>query len=244
MNFRVLWDQVEGCPYREGQLARLPLRAPGRPLEPAEFDHCLEEGDRRSGRLLYRTECPACRACQPLRVPVTRFQPTRSQRRALAKNADVTLSFGAPVVSRDRLDLYNRHKHERGLSREPALLDATGYRTWLVDSCVDSQEILYRVGGRTIGVSILDLGATSASSVYHYFDPGEGRRSLGVFSVLKEIELAKQLGKTWYYLGYYVEDCRHLRYKAHYVPHQRKVGGEWVDVEALPDGGGDKGPLP
>ena len=84
-----------------------------------------------------------------------------------------------------------------------------------------------QLGDRLIAVSVLDFGARSVSSVYHYFDPDEGHRSLGVYSVVKEIELCASLGLDWYYLGLYVADCDHLNYKADYWPHQRRSKGQW-----------------
>ncbi|MFN7146694.1 MAG: arginyltransferase [Myxococcota bacterium] len=229
MMFRVVWDQLEECPYRDGHTARLPLRMPPRLLTDEELDRALDAGDRRSGRMLYRTRCPACTACEPLRVPVSRFRPTTSQRRALRKNEDVRLEVGPPLASADRVALFNRHKFERGLSRSEEPLSAANYRAWLVDSCVDTRELRYLVGDKLVAVSILDVGRTSASAVYHYFDPDEGRRSLGVYSVLREIQWCAEVGLDWYYLGFYVEDCGHLAYKATYLPHQRRVGGEWVE---------------
>jgi arginine-tRNA-protein transferase len=231
MVFRVVWDQLEDCPYRAGETARLPLRLPARTLTPDEFDLALEQGDRRNGRLLYRTRCPTCAACQPLRVPAARFRPTDSQRRAVRKNPDLRVEIGEPELSDERVALFNRHKSERGLSRSEEPLPAAHYRAWLVDTCVDSREFRYYVGERLVGVSILDVGRTAASSVYHYFDPDEGRRSIGVYSVVREIGWCAEQGLDWYYLGFYVSDCTHLAYKASYFPHQRKVDGAWVDVE-------------
>src|SRR5690349_10675916 len=100
MLFRIVWDQPETCPYREGQVARLPLRLPPRKLSGEEFDRFLEEGDRRSGRMLYRTRCAACSACEPLRVPVAEFKPSRSQRRAWKRNeGEVTLDVVTPSAT-------------------------------------------------------------------------------------------------------------------------------------------------
>jgi arginyl-tRNA--protein-N-Asp/Glu arginylyltransferase len=228
--YRVVWDQLEACPYREGQTARLPLRLPPRLLTPEQLDIALEQGDRRSGRMLYRPTCPSCHACQAIRVPVARFVPSTSQRRVLRKNGEsIEMELGPPELSRDRLELYNRHKQERNLARSEEPLSAVNYRAWLVDSCVDTREVRYRVDGRLIGISILDVGRTSVSSVYHYFDPDESPRSLGVHSVIKEIEWCASLGLEWYYLGLYVEDCSHLSYKASYWPHQRRVDGVWTE---------------
>ena len=232
VQYRVLWDQIEPCPYREGEEARLPLRLPIGPLTPPQFDACLAAGDRRSGRMLYRTRCPSCVGCEPLRVPVAQFRPNKSQRRAWTKNAaEVRLSVGPPVVDEVRLSLFNRHKLERGLSHRGEPLSETAYLSWLVDTCVDTREFAYSIDDRLVAVSILDCGQTSVSSVYHYFDPGESGRSLGVFSAMAELAWAQAQGFTWYYLGFYVSDCQHLKYKADYRPHERRIAGAWVPGE-------------
>lgn len=196
-----------------------------RAMTPEDFDQMLEEGDRRTGRMLYRTNCPDCNACLPLRVPTDRFEPTRSQKRVWRNNEDVELKVGRPALTRERLRLFNRHKLERGLSTQA--LTPENYRSWLSDTCVDTREFQYYVDNRLIGVTIVDLGKTAASSVYHYFDPDESPRSLGTYSVLRELEWCKQQGIPWYYLGFFVEDCSHLVYKANYYPHQRRQDGIW-----------------
>lgn len=216
---------------------QLPLRMPTARLPPDLFDQLLEQGDRRSGPLLYRPSCPACNACEAIRVHVPSFRPTRSQRRAARRNEDVTVERLRPSVSAEHLRLYNRHSRERGLSLREQPATETDYRFFLVETSVDSWEVRYLVGGRLIAVSILDFGDRAVSSVYHYFDPGEARRSMGVFSVLREIELCRELGMEWYYLGLYVEACAHLNYKAEYHPHQRRIGGVWHHFDA-PDAAG------
>jgi arginine-tRNA-protein transferase len=224
---RVVQDEPEACAYREGQVARTPLRYQLRPLDGAAFDRSLAGGDRRVGRMLYRTACPSCRACEPLRIPVAEFWPTRSQRRVLQRNADVTVSTARSSFSEEKLALYNRHKQERGLARGDGALTRSGYEGWLVESCTETVEMVYRVDGRLIGVGVVDLGQRDASSVYFYFDPDEHRRSLGVFSVLMEIAWLKSMGGRHHYLGLYVADCRHLVYKGQYYPHERLHGGRW-----------------
>jgi arginyl-tRNA--protein-N-Asp/Glu arginylyltransferase len=65
------------------------------------------------------------------------------------------------------------------------------------------------------------------SAVYHFYDPDERDRSLGVFSVLMEIEFARQLGVPHYYLGYWVEGAETMHYKANYRPHELWLDGQW-----------------
>ena len=57
------------------------------PRLPGFYPQALEWGFRRSGDLVYRPHCPHCRACVAVRIPVAGFEPDRSQRRCLARNA-------------------------------------------------------------------------------------------------------------------------------------------------------------
>lgn len=231
VRFFVVSNDPEPCPYLPDATMQLPLRMPNARLTPDLFDQLLEQGDRRSGPLLYRPSCPSCDACEAIRVHVPTFQPTRSQRRAARRNDDISVARARPSVSAEHLRLYNRHSRERGLSLREQLATETDYRFFLVETSVDSWELRYSVEGRLLAVSILDFGQRSVSSVYHYFDPDESRRSIGVFSVLREIELCRELGMEWYYLGLYVDGCAHLNYKAEYFPHQRRIGGVWHRFE-------------
>lgn len=230
-------DELEPCPYLDGQVARLPMRWQLERLTGPELDLALDQGDRRVGRMLYRTTCPSCQACQPLRIPVATFTPSRSQRRVQRRNEDLRVEIGPATFSVEKLALYNRHKFERGLARRELPMDRRGYEGWFLRSCTRTVEMRYLDGERLVGLGIVDLGARDASSVYFFFDPDASRRSLGTFSTLCEIEWLARQGGRHHYLGLYVADCRHLAYKASFYPHERRIGGEWSWVEA-PDGGG------
>jgi arginine-tRNA-protein transferase len=230
---RVVQDRFEECVYLPGQVARCPARVPLQRLAPEELDYLLEQGDQRVGGTVFRTECPFCSACEPVRVDVAQFRPSRSQRRVLARNDGIIrVEFGDPSLSRRRVALWNRHRRVRGLLTEHSRRDPVGYREWLVDTCADTREVRYYNTDKLVALSLLDVGRTSANSAYHFFDTRESQRSLGVYSVLHEIAWCAEQGIRWYYLGLWVRDCRALRYKTSYHPHERLIGGEWERFEA------------
>ena len=204
----------------------LPLRWYRGPIDGDDFDALLACADRRVGRTLYRPSCPSCQECKGIRVPIAEFSLSRSQRRVWKKNQDLQIYSGYPVVDKTHLDLFNRHKLERGLSDRPT--SESHYKNWLAVTCTRTVEMRYVLDGRLIGVGILDLGRRDASSVYFYFEPTLEKRSLGVFSVLAEIEWLRSQGYRYYYLGLYVRDCAQLSYKARYKPHERLEGERWV----------------
>ncbi len=226
-NERIVYDGIDACPYLEGERQRTPLRYQFIDMTSSGLDESLSGGDRRVGRMIYRTDCPTCTACEPIRVPTQTFKSSKSQRRILRKNEDVRVVMATASFSTEKLRLFNRHKLERGLSAKERAYTRSGYERWLIESCVDTREFRYMIGDKLIGVSILDFGKQDISSVYFYFDPDYDDRSLGTFSALFEIQWMRAQGMRHYYLGLYVGDCSHLNYKSRYYPHHRLIGGEW-----------------
>ncbi len=222
----VVRDSLEPCAYLEEQTARLPMRWQLVPLLGEGFDASLALGDRRVGKALYRPSCPGCQACEAIRIPVDEFQPSRTQRRVWRRGVErFTVELGKPLVTREHLRLFNRHKRERGLARREGGMSARAYAGWLVETCAESRELRYRVDGELAAVAIVDLGSRDASAVYTFFDPALEALSPGVFSVLWQLDWARREGLRFLYLGLYVERNRHMVYKARYRPHERLVPG-------------------
>jgi arginyl-tRNA--protein-N-Asp/Glu arginylyltransferase len=233
----VVHDALDACSYLPERVARVPLRYPaGGFIAPQDFDERLAQGDRRSGLFLYRMACPQCRACEPIRVEVSEFRPNQTQRRVLRKGAAlIDASIGEPGVSAERVALYNAHRFGRGLAKSDRLSDAADYASFLVESCCQTFEIQYRLqsdaAAPLVGVAVCDLGVTSLSAVYCYFDPAHERLSPGVFSVLTQVELCRAWGLRYLYLGLYIAESPHMNYKARFLPHERLIGGEWRRFE-------------
>lgn len=182
----------------------------------AVYRGLMDAGFRRSGRVFYRPRCDGCHECRPIRVPVGRFAPSRSQRRVLRKNLDVTVSVGPPRSTNEKFRLYQAHLErfpEGGMSRS-----REDFEEFLYSSPIDSLEMVYRVGRRVVCVGLVDVSADCLSSVYCYYDPRLAVRSLGVFSALHEIEHCRERGLAYWYVGFYVHECSRMNYKAQYRP--------------------------
>jgi arginyl-tRNA--protein-N-Asp/Glu arginylyltransferase len=207
------------CSYLPGQVAT--SRALLAEQMPPELYHrFMDAGFRRSGRLLYQPVCAGCRECRPVRVPVDRFRPGKSQRRVWRRNADLVVSVEDAEPTDEKFDLYRRYVVGRHGGAE-ADEDRQGFDDFLYDSPVETIEFTYRdESGRLLAVGVCDVCAESLSSVYFYFEPTELRRGLGTYGALREIEAARRLGIPYYYLGYWIEGCGAMRYKTEFRPNE------------------------
>jgi len=217
------------CPYLPDRVANNRAFLAER-IDPEIYHAFMDAGFRRSGRVVYQPSCPACRECVPIRVPVATFQPSKSQRRCLRRNDDLSLEVTPAKPSEEKFDLYRRYVLERHRTEErPEEPDRESFVSFLYDSPVDTLEFAYRdAAGKLLAVGICDASRLSLSSVYFYFDPEESKRSLGTFGVLREIGFAREAGIPYYYLGYWIEPCRSMRYKAEFRPFELlHPDGQW-----------------
>jgi arginine-tRNA-protein transferase len=198
----------------------------------AEYEAYLAKGWRRFGRAFFHPVCKSCRACQSVRVPAATFRPDRSQRRAVAANVDVRLEIGPPAVTPEKLRLYDRfHEHQTDEKGWPAHSpkDPADYSESFCDNPFPVEEWCYFVGDRLVGVGYVDVLPAGLSAIYFFYDPDERRRSLGTFNVVRVIEAAAARGLPHAYLGYYVEGCQSLEYKARFRPNEvLRPDGQWV----------------
>src|SRR5207244_932118 len=112
-------------------------------------------------------------------------------------------------------------RYRRGWHHDDRPHSFEDFVSFLYDSPVQTIEFCYRdAGGKLIGVGICDVCPHSLSSVYFYFDPAEARRSFGTFSILYDLEVTRLAAIPFYYLGFWVNGCASMQYKANFHPHE------------------------
>ncbi|MGQ0505332.1 MAG: arginyltransferase [Myxococcaceae bacterium] len=219
-----------GCSYLPDRLASLEYRVLV-DLRSDELEMLLAHGWRRFGVQIFRPACRSCGECVSLRIPVDRFAPSRSQRKAHNRCRDFMIETGSPQVTKERLALYSRWHGDRESTRgwEASPIDAQDYAQNFGFADESAREVLYRDGDRLIGVGICDELPNGWSAVYFFHDPEYARFSLGVNHILTLIDLARAQGKAHVYLGYRVKDCPSMQYKGTFFPHQLLEGRPALD---------------
>lgn len=195
----------------------------------------MDSGFRRSGRVFYQPVCKNCRSCIPLRVPVARFKPSRSQKRTLKRNRDLTFDIGKPAPDGEKYLLYHNYLEQRHDGQQAS--DFNSFIEFLYDSPTDTLEFTYRDQNNTlIAVGLCDVTDEAISTMYFYFDPEQTKRSLGIYSALMEIEYARATNLDHYYLGYWIPQKDNMAYKARFQPAEILCTDSiWRPIDALSD---------
>lgn len=189
-----------------------------------ERELLLATGYRSFGKYLFRPHCGHCQRCVPLRVPVASFEPNKSQRRVLKKCTGVHLEVGTPQFSEEKFELYLDHQSRFPHQETPSSKEHFIFSFY--DTEVPSLEFCYFMDNTLIAVGIVHETPTALSSVYFTYRNDVSHLSLGTYSVLKEIEFAREKGKTFLYLGYWIRDNHFMKYKGSFYPNEVLLGDE------------------
>jgi arginine-tRNA-protein transferase len=242
---------TQPCPYlpdREERKVFTTLR--GRDAA-AVNDELSLRGFRRSQSVAYRPSCPNCASCLSTRIPVADFQPTRSQRRTVEKNRDLTRRACAPWATEAQYALFRRYLDVRHSEGGMAEMDASEFASMIEETPVRSRVVEYHDaaaprGDSLIAACLTDVTSDGLSMVYSFFDPAQSKRSLGAFMILDHVEIAREAGLPYVYLGYWVPGSPKMDYKAAYRPFEVYLRGRWRRMRDAAEGAAaaPKGPAP
>ena len=210
------------CSYLPRETESLEIRAIEE-MDSFEYGDLLARGYRRFGWQVFRPACAACTQCRSLRIVTSEFKPTASERRILRKNAGIRAVLQPLYVTREHIELYNRyHEFMRGHRHWPQrITDPQEYaESFLVSSGTFGFQWLYMDGDRLVGVSLMDEVPGAISLIYAFYDPDWRPLSPGTFSILNQLQYARERGLRYAYLGYWVEACESLSYKGRFRPRE------------------------
>lgn len=184
-------------------------------VTPQQLDHLLADGWRHFGTHFFRYSLGVyesdIRRVIPLRVRLARYSPSKSQRRVLRQNEDVSTEIRAIEITDESIALFEKHKHRFKAGIPDSIDDFISRRSDLMPC--EALQFNVRIGDRLIATSFFDVGDRAVSAIYGMFDPDFSARSLGIFTMLKEIDFAVENKKEFYYQGYSYEGKSFYDYK-------------------------------
>ncbi|MBR9651980.1 arginyltransferase [Thalassovita aquimarina] len=217
------------CPYLADRMERKLFTALQGDSASALNDSLSQQGFRRSQNVLYRPSCTDCAACLSARIRVDSFIPNKSQRRTLKRNARLTRRATSPWATEEQYDLFRRYLDSRHADGGMADMDVFEFAAMIEETPVRSRVIEYVDSDtdKLIAVCLTDLLSDGTSMVYSFYDPKLTRESLGTYVILDHIEIARESGLPYVYLGYWVQGSGKMGYKSRFSGLEVFKAGRW-----------------
>ncbi|RMG27818.1 MAG: hypothetical protein D6730_06390 [Bacteroidetes bacterium] len=179
-------------------------------LSPARLDRYLASGWFRSASMLYRLKlvCMEGDFHSPvnIRLKLGHYHFKKRLRKIMRRNESrFRVEIGRASINQHKERLYQQQKHRfRGFVFESLLqfLQLDAYQ-----QIFDTYEVCVYEGSRLVALSYFDMGQHSIASLIGLFDqaPAYKKYSLGLYTMLVEIDYALACGKRYYYPGYVLD---------------------------------------
>lgn len=200
-------------------------------------DSLSKQGFRRSQNVLYRPSCAECAACMSARIRVADFVPSRSQRRVIKRNSNLKRRATSPWATEEQYNLFRRYLDGRHASGGMADMDMFEFAAMVEETPIRSRVIEYsdlnvptedRDG--PVAACLTDILDDGLSMVYSFFAPELERSSPGTYLILDHIDIARELGLPYVYLGYWVPGSPKMGYKANFTGLEVYRNGAWENM--------------
>ncbi|WP_010140420.1 arginyltransferase [Oceanicola sp. S124] len=215
------------CPYLEGRMERkLFTSLQGDSAE--QLNNTLsKQGFRRSQNVLYRPSCADCAACLSARIDVAAFTASKSQRRVLKRNRHLQRRATSPWATEEQYALFRRYLDQRHADGGMADMDVFEFAAMIEETPIRSRVVEYVDDSGLRAASLTDVLDDGVSMVYSFYDPEMERNSPGTFLILDHIEIARQAGLPYVYLGYWVPGSPKMGYKCKFSGLELYHEGRW-----------------
>lgn len=223
----------QACPYLDGRIERKLFTALQGDEAQLLNDSLSKQGFRRSQNVLYRPSCAECAACLSARIRVADFAPSRTQRRIAKRNAGVERTANAPWATEAQYDLFRAYLGSRHADGGMADMDIFEFAAMIEETPIRSRVVEYArpdpETGRPelVAVCLTDVLDDGLSMVYSFYDPGVPQLSLGTYAILDHVEIAREAGLPYVYLGYWVPGSPKMGYKSRFAGLEIYKFGRW-----------------
>ncbi len=232
------------CPYLAGRMERKLFTAlQGEQAEKLN-DSLSKQGFRRSQNVLYRPSCSDCSACLSARIDVSKFQPSKSQRRTINRNAHLKRHAASPWATEDQYGLFRRYLDHRHADGGMADMDVFEFAAMIEETPIRSRVVEYaNPSGQLTAVCLTDVLDDGLSMVYSFYEPSLPRQSLGSWMILDHVEIARESGLPYVYLGYWVPGSPKMGYKSTFSGIEVYRHGRWQTMRPPEEYEADTHPL-
>lgn len=233
------------CPYLPGRMERKLFTALQGDTGDRLNNALSKQGFRRSQNVLYRPSCSDCAACLSARIVVADFIPSRTHRRTLRRNTHLARRATSPWATEEQYALFRRYLDSRHADGGMADMDVFEFAAMVEETPVRTRVVEYtdQNSGNLVAVCLTDVLDDGVSMVYSFYDPDAVMDSLGTHVILDHVELARELGLPFVYLGYWVPGSSKMGYKSRFSAVEVYLRGRWERLRDPEDYNAEVHPL-
>jgi len=209
----------QDCPYLDGRKERKLFTALQGEVAEKLNNTLSKQGFRRSQNVLYRPSCAECIACMSARIEVSKFTPSKSQKRIDKRNRFLSRRTSSPWATEDQYELFRKYLESRHATGGMADMDVFEFANMIEETPIRTRVVEYfdPTSRDLIAVCLTDVLDDGVSMVYSFFDPDLSANSLGTYIILDHVRIARENGLPYVYLGYWVPGSQKMGYKSRFT---------------------------
>ncbi|MFN8282531.1 MAG: hypothetical protein U0U67_04915 [Chitinophagales bacterium] len=197
-------------------LLPLEYHFPNKEVEPENLDKFLADGYFRTGNYLLRTRVLYYEKdilnTLHIRIDLANHRvPKRLQKKINRNNLIFTHTIQPFKITEEKERLYQLHRKRFSGNNSPTL-SAFMYDNYNKE-IFNTFEINIYHEQNLIGYCIFDVGNNSMASILGIYHPDFSKYSIGIYSMVLELEYAKTYGLKYYYPGYVAYEPSKFNYK-------------------------------
>ncbi len=182
----------------------------------SEYQSLLEKSWRRFGIFYFRYACSNCSKCKALRIDLKNFKLSKSQKKVVKKNKNTRVIIKKLQPSIEIYKVYENHSLNK-FNKKTNIKDFLETYYYENNFALQSE---YYIENKLVAIGFIDEVNNALSSIYFAYNTDYSNYSLGTFSVIHEAEYAKSLNMDFYYLGYYINENKSMKYKNNFKENQ------------------------
>jgi leucyl-tRNA---protein transferase len=182
-----------------------------------DWELMLAYGWRHNGDLVFRNthdynEYGETTHVVPMRYRTFDFQMSKSQHKIWKQNLDLAYRVMPTQITPRMVEIFEQHRTRFKYRRPETIWEFVNLQAPFPTYQLE----LYKKT-QLLATTFIDLTPNALSSTYAMFDLNESKRSLGTFTMILEIYVAKLLKKQFHYPGYAHREPSHMDYKKRFA---------------------------
>ena len=222
-------SNTEPCSYLENKKEKKIFLIMDDLAKSDKYQFLIKNGFRRSHNILYNQVCDNCDSCKSIRIMVNSFKLSKSNKRIINKNKNLFEKKLNCNPSKEQFKLFKRYLKFKHSDSEMNEMKYEDYCKMLNSPGIDTKIFEYFYQNELIACVISDFLKDSISMVYSFYSDCFLKNSIGKFLILEHFLLAKDLGKEYVYLGYWVEGSNKMDYKNKFNSSQILKNNKWIN---------------